>query len=133
MGILTFQAKPTGLAETLGQTSREHHMTETFSSHYLEKVAQTIDDACTACYAFESDAEGKGQRNLIDTMLTTLGKQWDTQGAEGSKFTNALKSNCVMCLAHHRETARLTNQFTCGIRQRIPENISRSRPNPTSR
>jgi hypothetical protein len=108
-------------------------MVEVLTNAYLEQVAQTIDDACDSCHKAETIEDGNGQRSLIHAMLTTLGTQWDREGAEGSKFTDALKEKCMSCVASKRETAVLANQFTCGIRQRIPETINKQRPNITSR
>lgn len=108
-------------------------MVETLTDAYLEQVAQTIDDACDACYSSVTDDDGKGNRSLINTMLTILGTQWDRENVQGSRFTNALKQNCATCLASRRESATLYNQFSCGIRRRFPENSMKPRSNAPSR
>lgn len=102
------------------------------SDAYLESTARAIDAECMSCHKASTNSEGKPVRNRIHRMLTTIGHQWDENGAQGTIFTDALKKGCAACLADGRIRARLFS-LTCGIATRLPEHLSIDRPNPRPR
>lgn len=101
-------------------------MNEILSDDKLEAAARAIDGQCLACHQAEDAEAGEGNRQLIRTMLTDLGKQWDAIGAEGTKVTDTMKKACNFCLADGRTKFRLFS-LTCGIATRLPEHLHTKR------
>ncbi len=102
------------------------------SDAYLESTARAIDAECMTCHKASTDKEGKPSRKRIHQMLSTIARQWDENGSQGTVFADALKKGCAACLADGRARARLYS-LTCGIVTRLPEHLNIARPNPKAR
>lgn len=101
-------------------------MNEILSDKKLEAAARAIDSQCLACHQADDAAAGEGNRQIIRTMLTDLGKQWDAVGAQGTTVMDTMKQACDFCLADGRTKFRLFS-LTCGIATRLPEHLHRKR------
>lgn len=107
-------------------------MTKALSNEYLQTMVSLIDAQCLMCHKASTDQNGKGNRHLIRSTLTDLGRLWDHEGAEGTNVMNTLKKACDNCLADGRVKFRLFS-LTCGIATRLPEHLNHERKNNTSR
>ena len=103
-------------------------MYKELTDEFLERTAREIDADCLACHKALTPKAGKASRSRIHKTLTTIGDQWDANGAQGTIFTDALKKGCAACLTYGRSRARLYS-LTCGIATRLPEHLSIDRPN----